>query len=102
MSYSIEQFSQDHQLDPAEVGKAKHAMIEQMRLHELKEARRARNLTQRKLAERMGVSQKRVSILESGHVEHVEISTLQRYLEGIGATLHITALLPTGQTLHLM
>ena len=78
MSYTPEQFMKDSGISDQEVKDAKDRMLEQMRLYELKEAREARNMTQKQLAESMGVSQKRISVLESGDVEHVEVSTLKR------------------------
>lgn len=102
MSYTVEQFMSDSGVTRAEVDEAKARMLEEMRVYELKEARKSRNLTQKQLAKNMGVSQKRVSILESGAVEHVEVSTLKRYLEGIGGTLQIMANLPDGQRLQLV
>lgn len=102
MSYTPEQFMKDSGIRDQEVQDAKDRMVEQMRLYELKEARKARDITQKQLAESMGVSQKRISVLESGDVEHVEVSTLKRYLEGIGGNLHITASLPGGRQLELI
>ena len=102
MSYTPEQFMKDSGISDQEVKDAKDRMLEQMRLYELKEAREARNMTQKQLAESMGVSQKRISVLESGDVEHVEVSTLKRYLEGIGGDLHVTAKLPDGRQLELV
>jgi transcriptional regulator with XRE-family HTH domain len=46
-------------------------------------------LTQVELAERLGVSQNRVSRLERGDIERVRIDTLARYVESLGGSLHI-------------
>ena len=54
------------------------------------------------LAERMGVSQKRVSSLESGDVDKTEIRTLRRYLDAIGGRLQVNAIMPDGRTLQLV
>ena len=102
MSYTIEQFMSDSGVTRAEVDEAKDRMLEEMRVYELKEARKSRNLTQKQLAKNMGVSQKRVSTLESGDVDHVEVSTLKRSLEGIGGTLQVMADLPDGRRLQLV
>lgn len=101
MSYTIEDFARDHNTDSSKVAAAKQRMIEEMRLYELKETRKAQDLTQKQLAEQMGVSQKRVSIIESGDVDHVMVSTLRKYLKGIGGSLSITANLPDGRKLEL-
>ncbi|OZG61892.1 MULTISPECIES: helix-turn-helix domain-containing protein [Bifidobacterium] len=101
MTYTIEDFARDHNTDPTKVEAAKARMLEEMRIYELKEARKAQALTQKQLAKQMGVSQKRVSIIESGDVDHVMVSTLKKYLNGIGGSLSITAKLPSGETLEL-
>lgn len=101
MVYTIEDFARDHSTDPVKVGAAKQRMIEEMRLYELKEARKAQELTQKQLAKQMGVSQKRVSIIESGDVDHVMVSTLRKYLKAVGGSLTITANLPDGRKLEL-
>lgn len=57
--------------------------------YQLRALRRARGLTQVELAERLGVSQNRVSRLERGDIERVRIDTLARYVESLGGSLHI-------------
>ena len=49
----------------------------------------------------MGVSQKRVSVLESGDIAHVELDTLRRYLRSLGATLSVIATMPDGATMRI-
>lgn len=39
----------------------------------------------------MGVSQARVSKLESGDLSHTELGTLQAYVAALGGQLHIVA-----------
>jgi hypothetical protein len=39
----------------------------------------------------MGVSQARVSQLESGHRSHIELGTLQSYVAALGGNLRIVA-----------
>ena len=56
MSYTIEQFMSDSGVTRAEVDEAKDRMLEEMRVYELKETRKSRNLTQKQLAKNMGVS----------------------------------------------
>lgn len=102
MSYTLEDFKADHGLDQREIDARKTSLLEEMRLYELKEARKEQDVTQKQLAERMGVSQKRVSVLESGDVDHTEIRTLKRYVQAIGGTLRISALMPDGRTLQLV
>ena len=72
MSYTLEDFKADHDLDQKTIDERKEQLLEEMRLYELKEARKQQDVTQKQLAERMGVSQKRVSSLESGDVDKTE------------------------------
>lgn len=102
MSYTLEDFKADHDLDDKEIDRTKERLLEEMRLYELKEARKAQDVTQKQLAERMGVSQKRVSVLESGDVDRTEIRTLRRYLQAIGGKLQVSAVMPDGRTLQLV
>lgn len=72
----------------------KDQLQERIRVYELKEARKACALTQQQLADHMGVSQKRVCELERGDIDHTQVSTLKRYVEGLGGLLHVSATLP--------
>ncbi|WP_094726495.1 helix-turn-helix domain-containing protein [Alloscardovia macacae] len=100
--YSPEQFMKDSGLTTEEVDQAEAEMLEYIRLYELREARKESKLTQKELAQNMGVSQKRVSVLESGDIERVEINTLKRYLEAIGGKLSVIASLPNGHNVELL
>lgn len=102
MSYTVEQLMDDHNIDPQRVEAIRQEMIEEMRQYELKEARKSQSVTQKQLAERMGVSQKRISTLESGEMDRTEIRTLKKYLQAIGGRLQINAIMPDGRTLQLV
>ena len=102
MSYTLEDFKADHDLDQKTIDERKEQLLEEMRLYELKEARKQQDVTQKQHAERMGVSQKRVSSLESGDVDKTEIRTLRRYLDAIGGRLQVNAIMPDGRTLQLV
>lgn len=102
MSYTLEDFKADHDLDQKTIDERKEQLLEEMRLYELKEARKQQDVTQKQLAERMDVSQKRVSSLESGDVDKTEIRTLRRYLDAIGGRLQVNAIMPDGRTLQLV
>lgn len=60
----------------------------------LTQVRKARQVTQRKLAETLGVSQAQVSQWENQ--PDLYLSTLEKYLAAIGAELELTAVLPDG------
>ena len=66
MSYTPERFMADSGITRDEVEAEKRRMLEEIRLYELKEARKAEHVTQKRLAQALGVSQKRISVIESG------------------------------------
>jgi predicted XRE-type DNA-binding protein len=69
----------------------------QRRLHDeirawrLAEVRRNRSLTQREVADAMGVSGPRVSDVERGKLDTVSIAVLRAYVEALGGRLKVTA-----------
>jgi DNA-binding XRE family transcriptional regulator len=61
----------------------------------LDELRRARELTQAKLAETLGVNQGEISKIE--HRTDLHLSTLSGYVQALGGTLEIRAVFPDGE-----
>jgi DNA-binding XRE family transcriptional regulator len=68
---------------------ASRLMAEEMTLQEL---RRARQMTQVKMAKRLGIAQKQISEIEKRTDMH--ISTLRRSIEAMGGTLSLVAQFP--------
>lgn len=64
----------------------KNQMLAEIGLHEL---RRRRALSQSVLADELGITQSAVSQLERS--PDPQLSTLRAYIQGLGGTLHITA-----------
>lgn len=64
---------------------------DEIRAFRLAEVRRNRSLTQREVAEAMGVSGPRVSDVERGNLDIVSISVLRAYVEALGGRLKVTA-----------
>ncbi len=58
----------------------------------LAEARERRNITQKELAEILGVTQANISRIE--REDDVYLSTLRKYIEALGGHLEITAVFP--------
>lgn len=58
----------------------------------LAEAREQRNVTQKEIAEMLGVTQANVSRIE--REEDVYLSTLRRYVEALGGRLEVSAVFP--------
>lgn len=79
-------------VDPARADAARRQMLEAERAHRLAEVRKTLGMVrQSDIAERMGVSQARVSKLERGDLAHTELGTLRSYIEAMGGELHIEA-----------
>ncbi len=80
----------------ASEAESKRLSQEEMTLHEL---RRARELTQTKLAHELQIGQGDVSKLERR--TDMYVSTLAGYLEAVGAHLEIRAVFPDGRTVRI-
>lgn len=55
----------------------------------LRTMRRQAYLTQEQVAQRLGVSQRRVSEIERSDIETLQLSTLRRYINAVGGDMHI-------------
>ena len=79
-------------LDPARADAARKGMHEAVQAQRLAEIRKAQgHARQADVAALMGVSQARVSKLESGDLSHTELGTLQSYVAALGGNLRIVA-----------
>lgn len=65
--------------------------------YNLRETRKANNMTQVELARAMGVSQNRVSRMENGDIDSMSVDALRRYIEALGGRMTLVADLPTGR-----
>lgn len=78
-------------LDPQRAENARKEAEEIVRAHRLAEVRKQLGMPrQSDIAERMGVSQARVSKLERGDLSHTELGTLQSYIAALGGQLSVT------------
>lgn len=102
MSYTLNQFIADSDVDRDEIEQLKQQMVASIRVQELKDARKSQGVTQKELAEQMGVSQTRISALESGNVRQTKIDTLMRYAKSIGADLRVSMTMPDGAQVNLV
>ncbi|OBH03544.1 helix-turn-helix transcriptional regulator [Mycobacterium sp. E1747] len=79
-------------LDTARARAAREEMREAVQAHRLAEIRKALGHSrQADVAALMGVSQARVSKLESGDPSHTELGTLQAYVAALGGQLRVVA-----------
>ncbi|MEO3860372.1 XRE family transcriptional regulator [Acrocarpospora sp. B8E8] len=75
----------------AEKDAAMGRMAAEIRAYRLAEIRREQDLTQRDVAAAMGVSGPRVSAIEHGELDRVEVSTLRAYVEALGGKMRVIA-----------
>jgi predicted XRE-type DNA-binding protein len=80
-----------HVRSDAERAAAQRRLDDEIRAFRLAEVRRSRSLTQREVADAMGVSGPRVSDVERGKLDTVSISVLRAYVEALGGRLKVTA-----------
>ncbi|MFB7254190.1 XRE family transcriptional regulator [Streptomyces nojiriensis] len=66
-------------------------MLAEVRAFRLADARKRRQMTQRSMADAMGISQSRVSAIERGDLSRSELSTLVAYVAALGGKLEIVA-----------
>jgi predicted XRE-type DNA-binding protein len=79
-------------VDPTRADAARKEMHDAVQAHRLAEIRKAHgHARQADVAVLMGVSQARVSKLESGDLSHTELGTLQSYVAALGGQLRIVA-----------
>lgn len=78
-------------LDEQRIEALKAKLRAEVRAHGLAEIRQAYGLDQSALAERLKVSQSRISRIERGELDHTEISTVRSYIEALGGEIEIVA-----------
>jgi predicted transcriptional regulator len=78
-------------LDEQRIEALKAKLRAEVRAHRLAEIRQAYGLDQSALAERLKVSQSRISRIERGELDHTEISTVRSYIEALGGEVEIVA-----------
>ena len=90
-TYTRDEFVDEfvHPDDSAAVEDARQRRALQVRAEYLTDMRKKAGLTQAEVAEAMGVSQQRVSAIESGGV--AELATLADYIRALGGELKVIA-----------
>jgi len=77
--------------EEAEMAVERSRLLAQIRAHKLAEIRKSQGETQVTVAERMGVTQARVSAIEHGQIGRSEVDTLAAYVEALGGKLKLIA-----------
>lgn len=78
-------------LDEAAVARHRQRLLSEVRAYKLREIREASGVNQDALADRLGVSQSRVSRIERGDMERAELATLRSYVQALGGELEVSA-----------
>lgn len=86
---SYEEMLAKRPVDPEVLEAHRRRMLAEVRAYRLKELRQEHNLTQVQVAELLDVSQKRVSRIENGDIDHTQVDTLRRYAEALGGKLRV-------------
>lgn len=66
-------------------------LLAEIRAYKLAELRREQDLTQRDIADSMGVSTPRISAIEHGEIDRTEVATLRSYVRALGGELRVMA-----------
>jgi predicted transcriptional regulator len=86
-------------VDRTAVDAHKKRMRDEMRAYRLREIRESLSITQVELAERLNISQNRVSRIEHGDIDRSQLDTLRRYVEAVGGTLRVEVVIGDDQIL---
>jgi predicted XRE-type DNA-binding protein len=78
-------------LDETRIAERTSQLLAQVRAHRLAEVREASGLNQTDIANRLGVSQSRVSRIERGDIDRSEIATVRAYVGALGGEVEIVA-----------
>jgi predicted XRE-type DNA-binding protein len=92
--HDFEEFSERVLADPkrrANIERHRTEAVTELLEYTLSQLRRHREMTQAQLSEALGITQPSVSSLE--HADNLELSTLRSYIEALGGTLEITAVI---------
>ncbi|MEX1038248.1 MAG: helix-turn-helix transcriptional regulator [Acidimicrobiia bacterium] len=89
MAKTLEEMLAERPVNREAVDRHKKRMIDEMRSYKLRELREAVEMTQVQLAERLDISQNRVSRIEHGDIERTQVDTLRKYAEAIGGHLKV-------------
>ncbi|MBB5787858.1 helix-turn-helix domain-containing protein [Jiangella mangrovi] len=83
-------------ISPAALAEARAQLDTDVAAYQLAEIRKAQGRTQTEVAADMGVSQKRVSAIESADLAKTEVDTIARYVEALGGRVRVVADFPEG------
>ncbi|MGW4635898.1 helix-turn-helix domain-containing protein [Nocardia sp. NPDC004415] len=77
--------------DAARVAALRKKMRSVERAYRLAELRKAKQLNQTELGDRIGIGQRTVSKIEHGEIERSRLETIRKYVEGLGGEVEVVA-----------
>ena len=80
---------EDGRIDERGVAAHRDRLEGELVAHRLAEIRKARGLSQQYVAHAMGVTQSRVSRIESGNITKAELATLTAYIGAVGGQIRL-------------
>jgi predicted XRE-type DNA-binding protein len=75
--------------DPEEIARGVQQLYKEILQYKLKELRLEQGLTQKQLADKLGVTQNRISKFERLDLEKAELRTIRSYIEALGGEVSI-------------
>lgn len=90
---TLDEYLEKHPVDPVSYAKTFRLILAQVNAYRLREVREEQAKTQQDVAESLGVSQRRVSEIEGGELERIKLDTLRRYVEALGGSLYVQAVI---------
>ena len=82
---------EDGRIDERGVAAHRDRLEGELVAHRLAEIRKAHGLSQQDVARAMGVTQSRVSRIESGDISNAELSTIAAYVRALGGSVRVVA-----------
>lgn len=73
------------------LAEARRQLLAERAAYALAEIRKQAGLTQTDVAQAMGISQNRVSVIERGELAHTELETIRAYIEALGGHVRLVA-----------
>jgi len=86
---SLAEMRKRRSVDEKKVRRHRDAILAESRAVRLSEFRKSLDLTQKEMAEILGIDQSNVSRIEKGNLKSTEIGTLSSYIEALGGKIEI-------------
>jgi predicted transcriptional regulator len=78
-------------VDEGAIEQHKAQLVAELRAYRLAEIRESYGFRQDEIAERIGVSQSRISRMERGDIERAGLATIRDYIEALGGEMEVLA-----------